>query len=492
MTIPLTSELPDSTPEQVAATAERAGRAVDPYRALPYARRADLLDAIAEEIEAVGVQAVQAASAETGLAVSRLEGEVARTTAQLRLFADTVRDGAWLGVRVDPALPDRRPAARPDLRARRIPVGAVAVFAASNFPFAFSVAGGDTASALAAGCPVVVKAHEGHPITSRLVADAVGRAVERIGAPDGVFAMLQGADHRVGRELVVHPAIAAVGFTGSRGGGLALAAAAAGRDVPIPVFAEMSSVNPVFLLPRALEDDAEGLARAFADSLTLRAGQFCTNPGLLFAIAGDSLDRFLTAAAAAVATMSPARMLSPRISAGYVAGLDRLGDRTDVRRLTPSEPAPDGWGAPALFATSSEAFLAASELSEEVFGAAGLVVAVSTPDQLVRLATALEGQLTATVHAADADSALAATLVPVLERRAGRLLYNGWPTGVEVVSSMVHGGPFPATTDGRTTSVGTMAMDRFLRPVAYQSFPDHLLPVELRVDPGSDTPTERL
>jgi 2,5-dioxopentanoate dehydrogenase len=457
---------PSASAARIRTVAESAARAVDAYRARPLEDRAAFLEAVADEIESIREPAVEAAARETGLPVARLVGEVGRTTGQLRLFASTVREGSWLGLRVDPADPERTPAPRPDLRMRRIPVGAVAVFAASNFPFAFSVAGGDTASALAAGCPVVVKAHEGHPETSRLVAAAVERAAARTGMPEGVFAMVEGVEHRVGLELVTHPGIAAVGFTGSRAGGLALAAAAAARPVPIPVFAEMSSVNPVFLLPAALDEDAEGIAHAFAASLTLGAGQFCTNPGLLFAVAGAGTDRFVAAATEAVAGVGPARMLSERIAAGYVAG-------------GATEP---GVGAPALFATAASAFTADRALSDEVFGAAGLIVVADDADELVVLAERLEGQLTATLQSSDADSdrELAARLLPILERRAGRILYGGWPTGVEVVSAMVHGGPYPATTDGRTTSVGTLAIDRFLRPVAYQSFPAELLPAELR------------
>jgi NADP-dependent aldehyde dehydrogenase len=464
--------------EQIAAAALAAADAQEPYRRMPYPRRAALLDAIAEELEAVAPQAVPLAERETGLSRSRLEGEVARTTGQLRLFAKTVRDEAWLGLRLDAAQPERRPVPRPEVRMRRIPVGPVAVFSASNFPFAFSVAGGDTASALAAWCPVVVKAHESHPATSEIVASAVTQAVRRAGAPAGVFSVVQGAQHRVGLELVSHPAIAAVAFTGSRAGGLALAEAAGRRPVPIPVFAEMSSVNPVFLLPGALKAGAERLAEAYVASLTLGSGQFCTNPGLIFAAAGPDLDRFVAAATEALASVASGPMLSDRIAAGYRSGVARLAAHPGVRAVA-GEAGPDVAG-PALFTTDGRTFEESGDLAAEVFGPAGLIVAVDGPEGMTRAASRLEGQLTASVHAAPEDHPLAGQLLPLLERRAGRIVFDGWPTGVEVVGAMVHGGPYPATTDARSTSVGTLAMDRFLRPVAYQDVPEALLPPELR------------
>lgn len=466
----------------VARAAELAEQAFDYYRAAPVPQRARFLELAADEIDAVGAAAAERAHLETGLPMARLAGEVARTTGQLRLFAATLREGSWNGARVDHAIPDRQPARRPDIRARRVPLGPVAVFAASNFPLAFSVAGGDTASALAAGCPVVVKAHEAHPGTSEIVAAAVTRAVAAAGLPAGVFSMIYADGPTAGVELVRHPAITAVGFTGSRAVGLALVAAAAARPVPIPVHAEMSSVNPVFLLPGRLSSAASDVAAAFAGSLTLGVGQFCTNPGIVIGIDGPDLDRFVAAAAEAVTGTAAAPMLTRRIASSYRSGAERLAEHSGTS-VVARGPAPDQetWGSAELVATTSDSFLTYRDLQNEVFGATSLVVRAGSAEQMLAVARSLEGQLTAAVHAeSPVDDPLAARLIPVLERKVGRILFNGWPTGVEVVHSMVHGGPFPATSDSRTTSVGTLAMDRFLRPVAYQDVPDSLLPSAVR------------
>ena len=464
-----------------ARAAELAEAAFEPLRAAPVEQRARLLELAADEIDAVTDAAAERAHRETGLPMARLIGEVARTTGQLRLFATTLREGSWNGARIDHELPERRPARRPDVRQRRIPVGPVVVFAASNFPLAFSVAGGDTASALAAGCPVVVKAHQAHPGTSEIIAAAVTRAVAVSGLPAGVFSMVFADGATVGTELVRHPAVAAVGFTGSRRAGLALVAAAASRLVPIPVYAEMSAVNPVFLLPERLAEAAAELGTAFVGSLTLGAGQFCTNPGIVVGIDGSDLDRFAAAARHAVAAAAPAPMLTGRIASSFADGVTRLTAHPGtelVARAADSGSAT--WGSAALVATTADEFLTAPDLHQEVFGAVSVIVRAASASQLLDVARAMEGQLTATVHAARQDSSLASELLPVLERKVGRILFNGWPTGVEVVPSMVHGGPFPATSDSRTTSVGTLAMDRFLRPVAYQDVPDALLPSAVR------------
>ena len=468
-----------------ARAVELAEAAFEPFRAAPVEQRARLLELAADEIDAVGEAAAQRAHGETGLPLPRLTGEVARTTGQLRLFAAALREGSWNGARIDHQLPDRKPARRPDVRQRRVPVGPVAVFAASNFPLAFSVAGGDTASALAAGCPVVVKAHEAHPGTSEIVAAAVTRAVAASGLPAGVFSMIHADGPTVGIELVTHPAIAAVAFTGSRRAGLAHVAAAAAPPVPIPVYAEMSAVNPVFLLPGRLTEAASELGAAFVGSLTLGAGQFCTNPGIVIGVDGPGLDHFISAAREAVAASSPAPMLTGRIAASYADGVARLAAHPSTEVIVRSAEADQaaelaGWGCAALVATTADEVLAARDLQDEVFGATSVIVRAAGPSQLLDIARAMEGQLTATVHAADQDVLLAAELLPLLERKAGRILFNGWPTGVEVVPAMVHGGPYPATSDGRTTSVGTLAMDRFLRPVAYQDVPDALLPSAVR------------
>ncbi|TBW39458.1 aldehyde dehydrogenase (NADP(+)) [Siculibacillus lacustris] len=468
-------------PDEVARACALAAAAFDAYRETSLAARAGFLETIAQNILDLGDDLIERASAETGLPRARIEGERGRTVGQLRLFAEEVRRGDWLGLRFDTPSPERRPAPRPDLRLRHIPLGPVAVFGASNFPLAFSAAGGDTAAALAAGCPVVVKAHSAHPGTSEMVGCAIRAAVAACGLPEGVFSLLFGAGSSMGTALVAHPAIKAVGFTGSRRAGVALMATAAARAEPIPVYAEMSSINPVFLLPVALAARAPAIAAGFVASLVLGAGQFCTNPGLVLAVGGPDLDRFLTEAAAAVAAAPATTMLTPAIHAAYDAGRLRLGAHAAVATLAEGRPAQGPFeGRPALFATDAAQFLADPVLQEETFGASSLVVRCPDVATLRAVAERLDGQLTATLQmdAGDLDDARA--LLPVLERRAGRILVNGYPTGVEVGHAMVHGGPFPATSDSRTTSVGTLAIRRFLRPVCYQDLPQALLPAALR------------
>ena len=457
-----------------------AQAAFDAYRATSDLQRAVFLDTIGQQILALGDSLIVRAMAESGLPRARLEGERGRTIGQLALFAALLREGSWSDVRIDSALPERQPP-RPDLRMRLIGLGPVAVFGASNFPLAFSVAGGDTVSALAAGCPVLVKAHPAHPGTSELVGRAIMQAVQLCQLPAGVFGLLTGADHRVGEELVRHPAIQAVGFTGSRQGGLALMALAAARKQPIPVFAEMSSINPMFLLPQALAARVDELAGGFASSLTMGVGQFCTNPGLVLAIDGVDFERFCASAVQALGAAQAGAMLTPAIAGNYQRGVHSLADRPGVVTLLQS-PQQDGRGAPALMLTSAEAFLADAALSDEIFGPAALLVVCHDMAQMQQIAESLDGQLTATLQMDDGDLDAARQLLPVLERKVGRILVNGFPTGVEVASAMVHGGPFPATSDSRSSSVGTLAINRFLRPVSYQNFPQSLLPPVLRDD----------
>lgn len=473
-------------PAEVAALCAAAADAFDAYRATTRETRAAFLEKIAEEILGIGDELIEAAMSESGLPRARLEGERGRTMGQLRLFADVVRKGAWQQLRIDPALPDRQPLPRPDIRLRMIPVGPVAVFGASNFPLAFSTAGGDTASALAAGCPVVVKGHPAHPRTGELVAAAIARSVAAGGLPEGVFGHLVGPSNDLGAALVQDPRIAAVGFTGSRGGGLALAKLAQARDVPIAVYAEMSSINPVLLLPEALKARGATLGTAYAGSLTMGAGQFCTNPGLVLAIEGEGLDAFIAAAAEAVSAAAAQTMLTGGISAAYASGVAALEKTSGVETVAKGAAGDAAQGCAALFRTTAAAFLAEQAMGHEVFGASSIVVVCRDADELQSVLRGLEGQLTATLHMDAADEALAATLLPVLEVKAGRILANGWPTGVEVCHAMVHGGPFPATSDPRTTSVGSMAIDRFLRPVSYQNLSVGLLPPELRDDARGD------
>ena len=458
-----------------------AWSAFDPFRELDSELRARFLETIAEQILALGDELLERGHAESGLPLARLTGERARTVGQLRLFADELRKGGWLGLRVDPALADRKPTPRSDLRQRKVPLGPVVVFGASNFPLAFSVAGGDTAAALAAGCPVIVKGHSAHPGTSELVTQAVVAAVKLCNLPPGVFSLLNGNSRALGAALVAHPHIKAVGFTGSRSGGLALMKIASERPEPIPVYAEMSSINPVLLLPHALATRAESLGKEFVGSLSLGVGQFCTNPGLIIALQGSDLDRFIDSAAAALNQVVPGVMLTPGIHEAYEKGVDRLLQHPQVSSLARGiESQGKHCGRGALFSVAARDLLQHPEVMDEVFGPSSVVIRCNDAAQLLDVVEHLEGQLTATLHLTAQDESLAARLLPVLERKAGRLIANGWPTGVEVSHAMVHGGPFPATSDGRSTSVGTLAIERFLRPVCYQDFPDSLLPAPLR------------
>ncbi|WP_426287462.1 aldehyde dehydrogenase (NADP(+)) [Luteibacter sp. E-22] len=472
---------------QVRSACAAAEAAFDVYRTTDAGDRAAFLERIGEEILALGDELIVTAMRESGLPRARLEGERGRTVGQLRLFAGVLRRGDWMGLRIDPVPAGDPPSARADLRLRRIPLGPVAVFGASNFPLAFSTAGGDTASALAAGCPVVVKGHPAHPATGAMVADAIHKAVKASGLPSGVFANLTGPGIELGAALVTDPAIAAVGFTGSRAGGLALVKLAQAREIPIPVFAEMSSVNPVLLLPEALRARGEAIGAAFVGSLTMGAGQFCTNPGLLLAIEGEGLDAFVSAASRVVSEARPQTMLTPAIHHAYETSVEALQKHSDVTALAQGPAAESAnAGRAAFFSTSGKAFLADKALAHEVFGASSLLVRCADEAELHAVVAACEGQLTMTLQMDDGDTALAARLVPLLERKCGRIVVNGWPTGVEVTHAMVHGGPFPATSDGRSTSVGSLAIDRFLRPVSYQNFPAALLPAVLR--DGTDLP----
>jgi len=479
-----TAEQTGSITADVEAATTAAAQAFATYRATTPEQRGAFLDAIAAEIDADKDAIIEAAVAESNLPVGRITGEVGRTTGQLRMFAEVVRRGDHLGVRIDPAMPDRAPLPRADIRQRMIPLGPVAVFGASNFPLAFSTAGGDTASALAAGCSVVVKGHPAHPRTGTLVAEAIANAVEKSGLPRGTFSFLLGDGFELGQALVRDPRIKAVGFTGSRAGGLALVESAAKRPEPIPVYAEMSSINPVVVLPGALADaDTKTFAQAYVGSLTLGSGQFCTNPGLLFLPAGEQGDAFLEATAEAVAGTTGQTMLTPGIADAFAEGAGRLKHTAGVNVVGTGTdggehaPAPIVSEAPAELLTKAD-----SAVAHEVFGASGVVVRYGSVDTLIPSLERLEGQLTATIHYAPADKEAAQKLLPVLELKAGRVLFNGWPTGVEVGHAMVHGGPFPATSDPRSTSVGSRAIERFQRPVAYQDVPADLLPEALRDD----------
>ncbi len=458
---------------------DRAARAAeDAFWSYGYSgqtERAALLRRIADEIDARGDAITDIGTRETGLPAARLEGERGRTVGQLRLFADHIEAGDYLDRRHDEALPDRQPLPRPDLKMVQRPIGPVAVFGASNFPLAFSTAGGDTAAALAAGCPVVVKGHSAHPGTSDIVAQAIDAAIKACGVHPGVFSQIQGGNRAVGQAVVQHPLIKAVGFTGSLAGGRALFDLCAARPEPIPFFGELGSVNPMFLLPAALAARGQAIAEGWAGSLTMGAGQFCTNPGIAVLLAGKDADAFVTAASAALTEVPAQTMLTDGIAHAFHQGRDRLQATDGVREvLTTSCDLRNA--TPYLFATTAAEWLNNEELGEEVFGPLGMVVVADDLDQMRAVALQLQGQLTCTVHMDADDTETAAALVPVLERKAGRLLANGFPTGVEVCDSMVHGGPYPASTNFGATSVGTLSIRRFLRPVCYQNMPSEVMP----------------
>jgi NADP-dependent aldehyde dehydrogenase len=472
-----------ATPQMIDQACELAEQAFDSFRDTAPETRAQFLDAIADGIAQLGSQLIERAHLETGLPLARLEGERGRTVGQLRLFAKVLRQGKWQSATFDSALPDRQPLPRTDLRMVKIAIGPVAVFGASNFPLAFSVAGGDTASAFAAGCPVVVKAHQGHLGTSEMVGRVIQEASKRLELPEGVFSLIAGDGNEIGQYLVSHPVIKAVGFTGSRAGGLALSKVAAARAVPIPVYAEMSSVNPVFLLPAALGTRCQTIARGFVDALVMGAGQFCTNPGILVAVEGPELDAFVDQASTYLAENTPQTMLTPGIHSAYEKGIGKTSSDPDVKRLASGKKTSGVTQAQAhLYQVSFSSVIANSALLEEIFGPAGIIVRCNDIDEMLGFAKSMEGQLTATVHMETEDLMVARNLIRTVEKKAGRLLINGFPTGVEVCDSMVHGGPYPATSDSRTTSVGSTAIERFLRPICYQNFPEALLPDALKHD----------
>ena len=465
----------------VEAAAALAEAAFPIFSELAPDARAAFLEAAAEQILAIGDELIIRAMQESGLPRARLEGERGRTVGQLRLFAQVVREGSWMDLTIDPAQPERAPLPRPDLRRRNVAVGPVAVFGASNFPLAFSVAGGDTASAFAAGCPVIVKGHSAHPGTGELVARAIRAAVAQCGLPEGVFSFLPGNDRALGSALVADHRVKAVGFTGSRGGGMALVNIANNRPEPIPVYAEMSSINPVVLFPAAAKARGGDLGKAYIGSLTMGAGQFCTNPGLVIALEGSDLDAFLASASEALLGSAAQPMLTPGIHSAFEEGVAALAGHGDVETVARGA-APTGptQAQGAVFRTGAASFATDPALGHEVFGSSSLVVTAKDMDEVARIIRGLEGQLTATLLFDEADEELVAPLIALLGRKCGRILANGWPTGVEVCHAMVHGGPFPATSDTRTTSVGALAIMRFLRPVCYQNLPDRLLPPALR------------
>lgn len=467
--------------DDVNRAASLAAEAFPTFRDLSSSAKSSFLNTIAEEIEKLGDTLTQRAMAETGLPEARIKGETARTTGQLRLFAKLVEEGSWVQARIDEADADRQPLPKPDVRSMLRPLGPVAVFGASNFPLAFSVAGGDTASAFAAGCPVIVKAHGSHPGTAELVGRAVQAAVRKCGLPEGVFSMIFGSGREVGTALVEHPEIKAVGFTGSRGGGTALMKLAAEREVPIPVYAEMSSINPMLILPSALAS-GEGLAAGLAGSITLGVGQFCTNPGLILLQDSPEADQFVKSLAEQLKNAASGVMLNPSIAEAYQSGVERLEKHPEVEVLTAQSRVEgsicSAWAS--LFEVKAETFINDQSVAEEVFGPESTIVRYRNEEELLRVIDKLEGQLTGCVHGSTEEFGRLKKAIDALENKVGRLIYNGFPTGVEVCHSIIHGGPYPSTSDGRSTSVGTHAIERFCRLVCYQAAPEEMLPDELK------------
>jgi len=469
------------TAEEIELAVRLAAEAFPVYRRTSGRDRGAFLRKIAEKIEGIAPDIVERAGKETALPQARLQGETARTCAQLRLFAQVAEEGSWVNARIDRADPRRKPLPKPDIRSMLQPLGAVVVFGASNFPLAFSVAGGDTASALAGGNPVIVKAHAAHPGTSELVGRALQQAVRECGLPEGVFSLLFGSGTQVGTALIRHPLVKAGGFTGSRVAGRILMDLAASRPEPIPFYAEMSSTNPVFILPGALRERSEAIAAGLHGSFTLGAGQFCTKPGMVFLPAGPESEQLAGKLAQLVTGSAPFHLLTKVIHDSYDSAISRrkAGQQVKVVAESPVSGAAGFCAGSLVFEADADTFLN-SDLEEEIFGPTTLLVRHSSRDQVLAIARSLEGHLTATIHGTEEDLRDFADLIAILETKVGRLIVNGFPTGVEVTHAMVHGGPYPSTSDGRSTSVGSQAIFRFSRLVCYQNFPDAALPEELK------------
>ena len=471
----------EATKEEIDRAVRLAEQAFLPYRSLPAEKRAAFLDAIGDQIMALGDALIEQAMTETGLPQGRFVGERGRTVNQLKLFARVVREGSWVEARIDTAIPDRAPIPKPDIRQMLVPLGPVAVFGASNFPLAFSVAGGDTASALAAGCPVVIKAHPAHPGTCDLVFQAIVQAAKETAMPEGVASMVQGASIDVGQALVLHPGIKAVGFTGSLRGGRALFDLASQRPNPIPVYAEMGSTNPVFLLPGALKERKDAIATGLINSVVLGVGQFCTNPGMVFGLASEETNALLSQIQEKLPSVEAGTMLTPGIHQAYQKGVEGIQGVEGVKLLAQGkDKATPNFAQAAVMQSTIRHLLDHPELEEEVFGPSTIFFSGTKKEELLQAAKGLSGHLTATIHGTEQELEEYQELVNILQEKVGRLVFNGFPTGVEVCHSMVHGGPYPATTDSRSTSVGTLAIKRFARPFCFQGFPQAALPEELQ------------
>lgn len=470
-----------ATFDELNEAADLAQEAFPVYSRLSQKRRSEFLNAIADEIMEIGDELLERASMESGLPIARFQGERGRTVGQLKMFAALLEEGSWLEATIDTALPDRQPVPKPDIRRYLKALGPVAVFGASNFPLAFSTAGGDTASALAAGCPVIVKSHPAHPGTGELVSSAIIRAAEKSGMPNGVFSNLNDNGFEIGSALVQHPVIKAVGFTGSLKGGKTLYDLASKRKEPIPVYAEMGSINPVILLDNALQKRGDSIAQSYAASINLGVGQFCTNPGLLIGIRNDNLESFIVHLSEAINKLKPASMLTKGIAQSYSVNLKHALEQKGVKLESSAEDEiNETQSRPSLASTSGQNFLSNPKLHEEIFGPYSLIVKCEDEDELRDVVKSLEGQLTATIISEEDELKKYSPVINLLSEKVGRLIYNGVPTGVEVCSSMHHGGPYPASTDVKFTSVGTSAIKRFVRPISFQDFPDELLPDELK------------
>lgn len=470
----------EANSEEIEKATTLAWSAFKTYRKTSDAQRAEFLETIATEIENLGDELIEIYTKESGLPEGRAQGERGRTLGQLRAFTAMLRNGSWKGATIDEAIPDRKPLPKSDIRKTNIPLGPVAVFGASNFPLAFSTAGGDTASALAAGCPVIVKSHPMHAGVGEMVASAIVAAAKKCNMPEGVFSNLNSSGIQVGVQLVKDARIKAVGFTGSINGGRALFDLANARKEPIPVFAEMGSINPVILCPKALENDAVKWGETYAGSITLGTGQFCTNPGLILGIKSKHLDTFCTALTEKIETIAPTAMLHPAIQKAYGQHKEKVSTQTGVEQLTKAIDAKPNYGEQSIVRVSGAEFLNNLNLHQEVFGPFSMVVECEDEAQLLQIIEGLEGQLTGTLIADQSEWNDLENIIDELQQRVGRIVFNGVPTGVEVCPAMHHGGPYPATTNSRYTSVGLHAVNRWIRPISYQDFPAELLPQELK------------
>ncbi|HRO48411.1 aldehyde dehydrogenase (NADP(+)) [Agriterribacter sp.] len=470
----------DATAEEISKVMEQAWAAFEVYSTFSLRQRAGFMRAIAGELELISAAVVATAMKETNLPEARLKNELTRTIFQLNSYADACEQGNWLEARIDTAIPDRNPP-KTDLRKMLVPLGPVVVFGASNFPFAYSTAGGDTACALAAGCPVIVKAHPAHAQTSEMVAECIIKAARQSKMPDGIFAHVHGAGFEVGKSLVMHARTKAVGFTGSYTGGKALFDWAAQRKEPIPVFAEMGSINPVYLLPEKLSQSPVEQAKVYAGSITLSAGQFCTNPGLIIGIDNADLKKFITTLGNEIEQVAPSAMLHPGIAKAFAANRSKALAQEQVHTVAiAQQPPQENQGIPTIASATAQAFLNNPILHQEVFGPYSLVIRCKDMEEMIAVAKHMEGQLTTTLIATETDMRNNAVLVETVKNSCGRIIINGVPTGVEVCMSMQHGGPFPATTDARFTAVGADGIKRFARPLCFQNWPNSLLPDELK------------